>query len=266
MGAIDMAGLVGERDIVLVTLDALRYDVAVGALAEGVTPHLAGLLPGGVWERRHSPGSFTYAAHHAFLAGFLPTPAAPGRHERLLAARFMGSETTGGKTAVFDAPDIVSGLRAEGYYTICIGGVGFFNPATPLGRVLPGLFDEAHWSEEMGVTSRRSTAVQVGVARERLGWVGAGRRAFMLLNVSATHQPNCIFVEGAEVDDVRTQMAALAYVDEQLAGLWAVLRERGAVVIICADHGTAYGEDGYWGHRLAHEVVWTVPFGVFLLG
>ena len=30
-------------------------------------------------------------------------------------------------------------------------------------------------------------------------------------------------------------------------------------------HGTAYGEDGFTGHRLGHEVVWTVPYAQFVL-
>ena len=60
-------------------------------------------------------GTFTYAAHHAFFAGFLPTPTSPGPHPRLFAARFAGSETTTDQTAVFDAPDIVTGLSQRGY-------------------------------------------------------------------------------------------------------------------------------------------------------
>jgi hypothetical protein len=35
--------------------------------------------------------------------------------------------------------------------------------------------------------------------------------------------------------------------------------------IICSDHGTAYGEDGYWGHRVSHPVVWDVPYAEFIL-
>src|SRR6185436_16235543 len=102
-------------------LDTLRYDVAEAEMASGRTPHFARLLPHG-WEERHSPGSFTYAAHQAFFAGFLPTPAHPGLPtQRLFAARFSGSETTGPGTKVFDAPDWVTGLRAEGWRTICIG-------------------------------------------------------------------------------------------------------------------------------------------------
>ena len=149
---IDMNAVVGSCDLALIVLDTLRYDVANQSAATGQTPNLARVLPGGVWERRHTPASFTYPAHHAFFAGFLPTPAEPGRHSRLFAARFPGSETTSGTTWVFDAPDLVTGLAAAGYHTLCLGGVGFFNRQSALGSVLPSLFAEDHWRPEFGVT------------------------------------------------------------------------------------------------------------------
>jgi hypothetical protein len=258
--------LIGTHDVLFITLDTLRYDVARDALAAGRTPNLARLLPGGAWEERHSPGSFTYAAHQAFFAGFLPTPAAPGPHLRLFALRFPCSETTGPWTCVMDAPDIVTGLAARGYHTVCIGGVGFFNKQTPLGSVLPGLFAESHWSPELGVTDPRSTERQVAQAARRLARLPRERRVFLFLNVSAIHQPNCIFAPGATEDSPETQAAALAYVDRSLPPLFAALQQRGPVLcIVCSDHGTAYGEDGYHGHRLAHPVVWTVPYAEFIL-
>ena len=263
---IDAAGAIGTHDVLLVTLDTLRYDVAIEALATGLTPNLAAVLPQRRWERRHSPGSFTYAAHHAFFAGFLPTPAAPGRHERLFAARFAGSETTGERTAVFDAPDIVTGLAGRGYHTICIGGVGFFNKQTPLGNVLPSLFAQSYWSAELGVTDARSTEHQVKLATSLLAELPRHRRVFLFVNVSALHQPNCIFTPGATQDTKQTQAAALAYVDRWLPSLFAALQRRGpTLAVICSDHGTAYGEDGYVGHRIAHPVVWTVPYAEFVL-
>src|SRR6185295_16154226 len=145
--------LIGTHDVLLLTLDTLRYDVARDCLARGRTPCLARLLPGGAWEPRHSPGNFTYAAHQAFFAGFLPTPLTPGKHARLFALRFPGSETTVPETCVFDAPDIVTGFAQRGYHTLCIGGVGFFNRQTPLGRVMPDLFAESHWQPDFGVTA-----------------------------------------------------------------------------------------------------------------
>jgi hypothetical protein len=258
--------LIGTHDVLLVTLDTLRYDAACDALSAGLTPNLAGVIPWGRWEERHSPGSFTYSAHHAFFAGFLPTPAAPGRHPRLFAAAFPGSETTAEETCTFDAPDIVSGLAGRGYHTLCMGGVGFFNGRSPLGSVLPSLFAEHHWSEAMGVTSPRSTELQVERATRSLAALPAGRRAFVFLNVSAIHQPNCIFSPGRTEDSPTTQMAALAYVDRHLPTLFDAMRRRAPVLaVICSDHGTAYGEDGYAGHRLAHPVVWTVPYAEFVL-
>src|SRR5687768_2956447 len=261
--------LIGSHDVLFVTLDTLRYDVARDMLAAGRTPNLAGVLPGGAWEMRHSPGSFTYAAHHAFFAGFLPTPADPARekaHGRLFAARFAGSETTTYRTAVFDAPDLVTGLAQSGYHTVCIGGVGFFNKLNPLGRVLPGLFAESHWSPELGVTDLHSTEHQVALAEEILARVPRGRPVFLFVNVSAIHQPNHVYVPGATEDNLATHAAALAYVDRHLPRLFAAVRRRGpALCVICSDHGTAYGEDGYHGHRAAHPVVWTVPYAEFLL-
>ena len=264
---IDAARLLGTHDVLFVVLDALRYDVAVAALAAGRTPNLAAVLPGGHWERRHSPATFTFPAHQAFFAGFLPTPARPGVHPRLFAARFAGSDTTGPRTAVFDAPDIVTGFADRGYHTVCIGGVGFFNKRTPLGSVLPGLFAESHWSEPMGVTGPRSTELQVDLARGILAELPRERRVFLFVNVSALHQPNCLWTPGATGDSKATQADALAYVDRWMPALFdAVRRRRGpSIVVICSDHGTAYGEDGYVGHRVAHAVVWTVPYAEFVM-
>ncbi len=259
----DMHAIVGSHDIVLVTLDTLRFDVAQGCFERDELPVLARHLPAAGWERRHTPGSFTYAAHQAFFAGFLPTPAQPGRHERLFALAFGGSETTGPNTHVFDdAPDIVTGFARIGYHTLCLGGTGFFNRRTALGCVLPDLFAEAHWDEGFGVTAPDSTERQVAVACRRLAEPDlAARHCFLFLNVSALHQPNRHYVPGAAHDGVDTQAAALRYVDRALAPLFEALSRRGpAFVILCSDHGTAYGEDGYEGHRHGHPVVMTVPY------
>lgn len=264
---IPASALVGSHDILILTLDTLRFDVAQEELRAGRTPHFAELLPPSGWEERHTPGSFTYAAHHAFLAGFLPTPIAPGRHPRLFAARFPGSATTTSGTWVFDAADLPSALREAGYHTICIGGVGFFDGRTPLGRALTTHFDERHWTPKMGVNSATSTRSQVDLAVDLLGALPSARRVFLFINVSAIHHPNRIFVPGAERDTRASHAAALRYVDGALPPLFAALRRRAPTLcIVCSDHGTAYGDDGYEGHRLAHPVVWTVPYAEFVLG
>jgi hypothetical protein len=262
----NVRALVGTHDIVLVTLDTLRYDVAAEELTAGRTPNLARLLPPSGWELRHSPGSFTYSAHHAFFAGFLPSRPSPVPEPRLFAARFEGSETTGAGTYCFEEPTVVSALSRAGYRTICIGGVGFFNQRTALGGVLPALFDEAHWAPELGVTDPRSTERQVALACERLAAPAPERRVFLFLNVSAIHQPNRMYVPGAQTDSLETHAAALRYVDGALAPLFSAIERRApALVIVCSDHGTLYGEDGFTGHRVAHPLVWQVPYAAVVL-
>lgn len=240
---VDLLTCVGSHDVLFITLDTLRYDVAAAQMEAGQTPTLKAVI--GQWECRHTPASFTYAAHQAFFAGHLPTPISGDGPGYLLG----------------NHPTLVAGLRAEGYYSVCIGGVGFFNKLSPLGCVLPGLFDESHWSVEMSVTHHDSTRQQVGRALSVLDARPPGQRVFLFLNVSALHQPNYMYLPGATIDSIDSHAAALRYVDGELGPLFAAFRRRGPTfVILCADHGTAYGEDGYTGHRIAHPVVWTVPY------
>ena len=260
----DMHAIVGSHDIVFITLDTLRYDVAQALYAAGELPVLGRFLPPGGWECRHSPATFTYAAHQAFFAGFLPTPAAPGRHPRLFASAFAGSETTSKRTFTFEQADIPAALAARGYRTTRIGGVGFFNKQTALGTVLPSLFQESHWSAGMGVASRHSTQKQVALAIERLA--SHDERSFLFINVAALHTPNHAYLPGCRADNLDSHAAALRYVDGALAPLLAACAARAPTfAIVCSDHGSAYGEDGYRGHRVAHGSVWQVPYAHFFI-
>src|SRR5262249_51220954 len=87
----DMNQVVGRANVLFVTFDCLRYDVAVRALSGGLTPNLAAVLRPGGWEARETPGTFTLAAHQAFFHGFLPTPVGNGPHPRPFAVEFEGS-------------------------------------------------------------------------------------------------------------------------------------------------------------------------------
>jgi arylsulfatase A-like enzyme len=261
----DMNRVVGTHDLVLITLDTLRFDVAQRTFERGELPVLARHLPNSGWEKRHSPSSFTYGAHQAFFAGYLPTPTQPGRHPRLFASAFRGSETTSRSTFGFDQATLPEALSARGYHTVCIGGVGFFNQQNALGRVLPGLFTESHWSPALGVGRRDSIRRQVALAVERLRAIAG--RVFLFINVSAIHAPNRVHLPSHDEDSLETHAAALRCVDDALAPLLEACAARAPTfVIACSDHGTAYGEDGHHGHRVGHEVVWTVPYAQFFLG
>lgn len=259
-----MNEIVGSCDILFITLDTLRYDVAVEEMREGRTPNIARIIPDG-WEKRHSPGSFTYASHCAFFAGFLPTPAKPGVHERLFSLKFAGSETTGSSTYSFDTENIIEGFEQEGYATFCIGGVGFFKKENPLSCVLPNMFQESYWQKEFGVTDPHSTQNQVTCALNILK--KRSEKLFLFMNISALHQPNYFYLAEATSDTIHSHAAALRYIDTQLEPLFEALakRARDTFAIITSDHGTTYGEDGFTGHRLAHENVWNIPFATALI-
>ena len=266
-----------HNHILFLTLDSLRYDVAEQEFRDGGTPNLRLYSPEG-WTHCHSPGSFTYAAHHAFFAGFLPTPVANPKAPRLFAARFAGSETTGSDTLVFDTPDIVTGFTRLGFRTICIGGVGFFNQQTPLGRVLSSLFSESYWQQKFSVTDPESTRHQFEHAADLLANT-RDEKIFLFINVSAIHQPNYFYTRQPQPatpapsgtpkppDTLDSHAAALRYVDTQLPLLFSALQatNRDTFCIICSDHGTAYGENNYQGHRVGHPSVWDVPMTTFLL-
>jgi hypothetical protein len=261
-GRIDMNRVVGSANLLFVTLDCLRYDVARHALEAGLTPHLAAVLPPTGWEARETPGTFTFSAHQAFFHGFLPTPPSNGPHPRPFAVEFEGSLTIVPETCVFrGVASIIEGFHSAGYRTFCVGGVGFFNKCNPVGNVLPGYFEESVWDRSMSVTAPDSTANQVRAALAWLGHVRDDERLLLFMNVSATHPPHAHYLEGASEDCPASQAAALAYVDGQLLPLFAELRRRGpCYALLMADHGEAYGEDGRWGHRIAHPTVTTVPY------
>src|SRR5262249_39179100 len=107
---------------------------------------------------------------------------------------------------------------------------------------------------------------QVALIERILAGLPDERRIFLFLNVSAIHQPNRHYLPGAVEDSISSHGAALSYVDRQLGKLLGMLRRRGPWLgIVCSDHGTAYGEEGYGGPRVGHPKVWEVPYAEFVL-
>ncbi|MER7044846.1 STM4013/SEN3800 family hydrolase [Streptomyces jumonjinensis] len=258
--------VIGSHNVLFVTFDSLRYDVARATTHAGRTPNLEEVLPNGLWEERRTQGSFTLPAHVSFFSGFLPVPSGPNRPGRLLACYAVRGTTITDRTFVFDAPDIVTGLSGLGYRTVCIGGVGFFSNRTKLGRVLPGLFQESHWSPETGTDNPESTRHQVDIALKVIGGQKANQPLFLFLNVSATHTPHHVYLPGETADSWESQCAALAYTDTELGRLFHAMPGAGPwLVILCADHGDAFGEDGHHGHGIAHPCVWSVPYAEALM-
>jgi hypothetical protein len=112
------------------------------------------------------------------------------------------------------------------------------------------------------VTDRESARHQFEYAVQWLERLTPNRRALVFMNLSALHQPNYFYLRERGPDDRASHAAALRYVDSQLPLLFDAFKRlsRPAFAIVTSDHGTAYGEDGWTGHRLAHPSVWEVPY------
>lgn len=268
MSHLDYRSLVGSCDIVMLTLDALRHDVAVTAYQTGQTPNFQTLFPNG-WQERHSPGSFTYAAHAALFAGFWPTPAEVDRVTavRPFAVEGVPSRTVGRETCRLPGASVPEGLQSRGYKTVCVGGVSFFDNRTALGRQFPALFDKSIWQPEFAPTSATASTRQSQAAVEVVRDTSNDQPLFLFVNYSATHPPTKLFLAGERSETVRSQASALATIDRSLANLLAAFAERDRQLLVFAmsDHGTTFGDDGFFGHRLGHHAVWTVPYAERLL-
>mgnify|MGYP000005932589 CR=1 FL=1 len=266
--SVNMQEVVGQCDILFVCLDTLRYDVAKEEEEAGRTPVLNQYGP---WEMRQAAGNFTYPSHQAMFAGFLPLPYEAKtmlEREMLFFPQSVGLGSQAPQGAYcYDAPTFVQALAADGYLTMCIGGVSFFDKRSALGSVLPAMFAQSYWQPGFGCRVQDSTERQIRFAITRLARVPKEQRVMLYLNVDAIHYPNYFYLEGEREDNVRTHAAALRYVDGQLAALFDAFGQRGKTfVICCSDHGTCYGEDGRIFHGLNHPVVETIPYKQFFLG
>lgn len=265
---VNMQEIVGQCDILFLCLDTLRYDVAKSEEEAGRTPVLNQYGP---WEKRQAAGNFTYPSHQAMFAGFLPLPyEAKTIFERdmLFFPQSVGLGERGPAGAYcYDAPTFVQALAQDGYTTICIGGVSFFDKRTALGRVLPSFFEHSYWQPGFGCRVKSSVDNQIDFACSRLAKLPPEKRVMMYINIDAIHYPNYFYLPGEKDDNIRTHAAALRYVDERLSLLFASFAKRGRTfVICCSDHGTCYGEDGKIFHGLNHPVVETVPYKHFFIG
>jgi len=249
----------------MITLDSCRYDTFEAAS----TPNLKAVGP---LHRAFAPGTFTFSSHAAMFMGF--TPGDPARHAPFVNPKFgrifrlSGGGAHPGQHPPFASlhgRDIVDGFAAAGYQTIGSGAVRWFDPATPTSSTLIQSFDHFQYAGDTHSLPR-----QVDFLLDALS--GRDGPVFAFLNVGETHvpywhegaawprQPNPCIAFGTNNDAAecrRRQTACLEYVDGRLLPLLEQFEE--ASVVVCADHGDAWGEDGLWEHGIHHRTVLEVP-------
>lgn len=259
------------KSVLLVTLDSCRYDSFVAARASRMKSV-------GPLYRAMAPSNFTFGSHAAIFVGFtpgVPNVAAPFVNPKFAKIFKMAEGGFPGHSSPFislEGRNIVDGFRRKGFATFGSGSVGWFDPQTATGAVLTEGFDDFFYPGNVF-----SLEAQVAWAKQRINEQG-DRPVFLFLNIGETHVPyyfrgaswdfhyNPCVPFGPNNDSAecrRRQIGCIEFVDSQVADLLDQFAE--GTVVLCADHGDCWGEDGIWEHGISHPKVLEVPL-IFRLG
>ena len=259
-----------RTSFLFVTLDSCRYDT----FAATPTPHLGAVGP---LHKAMAPGAFTYASHCAMFMGFTPgnaTVREPFVNPKWAKIFRMHGGGKGGESEPFvtlKGRNVIDGLKNIGYRAIGSGAVTWFNDARPTTRNLVEDFDDFFYAGDYW-----SLRKQVAFLERMIDRAEDDEPLFVFLNVGETHipywhegadwsrepehNPCKTFAEGNDAAECRRrQTACLRYVDEVIAPLLARFDAADANMLVFADHGDAWGEDGLWSHGFHHEKVLEVP-------
>lgn len=271
----------GRRNLVVVTLDSLRYDSWTAA-----EPRVLADL--GPVERRWSYASWTAPSHFNLLMGLLPH-ASPSH---VYASEYYKQDFS--------------------RYTERLGV-----PDMEFRKLLPSIFLPTYLKHELGYQTHAFVSMPVlnrhtvinrdfdsyelmpkhndmAAMLDRMTFDG-DQPSFYLLNVGETHYPYALpdedpstwprisgvhgvfrtlddqpgpspEAEQAFFDDNRLaelrerQIRAITYLDGVFERLFTLV-PRNTWIIVTSDHGELFGEDGYFGHGpIAHDKVLEVPF------
>ena len=257
-------------NLLLLTYDSCRYDV----LRDAHTPVIDRYSPICLAK---SPATFTYASHHAFFVGILPNTVEDipyfNRFNRQLFGLFkMGEPQVSANSYFLLQSDwnMVQAFSDKGYQTVGAGAMNWFRQKSL-----------THGFEKFLLTGRDANR-QVDYL---LSEIDVTQPFFGFINFGETHAPysfegkqDVCAVDvraramkwppqeegkvGVDCDAYAHQVSAAEFLDRQLARLIANL-PGDTVVVVTADHGECFGEDGYWGHGINHDKVFDVPLAIF---
>ena len=253
--------------MLLITLDSCRYD----SFRRSTTPAMDRVGP---LHRAMAPSHFTFGSHAAIFKGFLPSvsgekPLLNSKLAKLFRLAHAGWPGKQREEFLLEGPSIIEGFRRLGYRTFGSGAVGWFDPGTETGRCLTAEFERFFYP---------GSTWQIA---EQLAWIEEQRRdvppeqpLMLFLNVGETHVP--YWYEGAPWDRSdnpcipfqlpsrerrracrHRQRGCLEHVDAELAPLLEAFRA--ATIVLTADHGDCWGENGLWEHGISHRRTLEVP-------
>ncbi len=259
LGCVDESEFRPQRDLILVTVDTLRFD-ATGFSGSGkvATPVMDALARSGrVFDDAHAHSVVTLPSHATILSGRYP-------YEH-------GVRDNAGFVFPEDIPTLATILAAGGYAT------GAFVSAFPLDRRFGldrgfAVYDDEY--EGYG-TSAFTFAERPGAATvaRALDWWRSeeGRPRFVWVHLFTPHFPYAPEEPYASRYADAPYYGDVAMTDAQLAPLLQPLIDgqdgSKAIVVLTSDHGESLGEHGEQTHGLfAYEATLRVPLVVWAPG
>lgn len=272
----------GKMNIVLITLDSCRYDSLVQAQTPVLDKH-GKIYP--AW----TPATYTLPAHMSFFTGIFPNTDEPVPYlnrfiEQLIVmekgGKGLGSSHQGKKTIKLKSSkkDMIDGLRQKGFYTVGTGSATWFAK-----EVLVKNFNHFKYVQA------QSAEAQCNYVLKKLNKHGQNKPFFAFMNFLETHTPYMHYGEDRKEYSMQArdfmkfpptedpelknnfgtklhnaQIKAAEHLDSVL-GKFLTQLPKETFVIITADHGEAFGEDGCWGHGIYHPTVMQVPMMCFML-
>lgn len=265
------------RNLIVITLDSCRYDSWLAARP-------ATLARLGEVERRWSFASWTAPSHFNLLMGLLPhtSPAGVYASEYYKRDFLRYGERLGIADMEFKRllPSLwlPTLLRNElGYRTHALVSLPVLNQHTTINRDF----------DSFELMPRHN---DMAAMLDRLSF-DDDRPAFYLLNVGETHYPYALpdedpsewprvsgvhgvvkqlddpapegpFFDQGQLDELRArQVRAVEYLDGEVFPRLFEMLPAETWVVVTADHGELFGEDGYFGHGpIQHPKVLEVPF------
>ncbi len=270
-----------EMNVLFIVYDSCRYD----SLLAANTPVLDSYAR--IYQA-WAPGTYTLPSHISFFTGIFPLVHEPvpylNRFERqLITMRKAGEakqDAKGSKTIELGASrhDMIRALGDAGYYTVGSGAATWFAK-----KVLTDGFEHFNYQQA------QSCEQQCNYLLRNLELHAKHKPFFAFLNLIETHTPYMHY--GADrkeyamqardymawppqVDEEKrlskgrqlheAQIAAAEHLDKRM-GEFLTKLPANTFVILTADHGECFGEDGFWGHGVYHPKVMEVPMLAFML-
>ena len=276
-----------ENHFIIVILDSCRWDSFMAANPRNITK-----LSGGVVEKRYTYASWTAPSHYNLLTGLLPhtTPAQVYASEYYKEDFFNYNKRLGASGIEFSK--MVPGLwfptllrNTLGYKTNARVSLPVLNPKTGINRdfdtfqLMDSHNDMASMLPTMTFGSERPEFYMLNVGETHYPYAKPNEDSSMWPRISGVNgvfkkldsqvdaQGNLIkeeeaFFDQDKLDQLRErQIDTVRYLDAEVFPKLYDLVPRNTHIIVTADHGELFGEEGYFGHGpIMHAKAFEVPY------